>query len=407
MNPAAFLGTLALALAAAKVLGHAFDRVKLPPILGQILAGVVLASLGGFPAEVLRGEGFTALSDLGLVFLLLLTGTESSLKEIRRAGGVSALVAVGGVAVPFLLGLAAARSAGFGLPQALAAGALFTPTSIGVTAVTLLEAGRIRTRVGSTLVGAAILDDVLALCLLAVVLGTGSPQAVLGKATLYFVLTGLFAWKALPALYRQFRRIHLPEAPLTFVVIVTLGLAALAETVGLAGITGAFVAGLAVRERIGEEKLLDRVHAVAYGVFIPLFFVHLGASLDLGGLGGLGRLGPLFLAASFLGKFAGSAVGALLGRLRPLWALQIGVGMLPRMEVSLVVVAVAVRQGVFTGLLADLMTAVALLNMAASLLLTPVALRAAFAMEPAVKPHHPAPGPDFGRPGSSEPKRIP
>ncbi|RMG88751.1 MAG: cation:proton antiporter, partial [Candidatus Dadabacteria bacterium] len=291
MNPAAFLGTLALALAAAKVLGQAFDRVKLPPILGQILAGILLASVGGFPAEVLRGEAFTALSDLGLVFLLLLTGTESSLKEIRRAGGPSTLVALGGVAVPFALGVAAARWLGFGLPQALATGALFTPTSIGITAVTLLEAGRIRTRVGATLVGAAILDDVLALCLLAVVLGTGSPHAVLGKATVYFVLAGLFAWKILPPLYRQFRRIHLPEAPLTFVLIVTLGLAALAETVGLAGITGAFVAGLAVRERMGEEKLLDRVHAVAYGVFIPLFFVHLGSSLDLGGLGGLGRVG--------------------------------------------------------------------------------------------------------------------
>lgn len=389
MNPAAFLGTLALALAAAKVLGQAFDRVKLPPILGQILAGILLASFGGFPAEVLRGEAFTALSDLGLVFLLLLTGTESSLKEIRRAGGPSTLVALGGVAVPFALGVAAARWLGFGLPQALATGALFTPTSIGITAVTLLEAGRIRTRVGATLVGAAILDDVLALCLLAVVLGTGSPQAVLGKATGYFVLAGLFAWKALPPLYRRFRRIHLPEAPLTFVVIVTLGLAALAETMGLAGITGAFVAGIAVRERMGEEKLLDRVHAVAYGVFIPLFFVHLGSSLDLGGLRGLGRVGPLFVAVSFAGKFLGSALGALLGRLKPVWALQIGIGMLPRMEVSLVVVAVAVRQGVFTGGLADLMTAVALLNMALSLVVTPVALRGAFALEPEVEPHHP------------------
>ncbi|GAB6063043.1 cation:proton antiporter [Deferrisoma palaeochoriense] len=393
MNPAAFLGTLALALAAAKVLGQAFDRVKLPPILGQILAGILLASVGGFPAEVLRGEAFTALSDLGLVFLLLLTGTESSLKEIRRAGGPSTLVALGGVAVPFALGVAAARWLGFGLPQALATGALFTPTSIGITAVTLLEAGRIRTRVGATLVGAAILDDVLALCLLAVVLGTGSPQAVLGKATVYFVLAGLFAWKILPTLYRQFRRIHLPEAPLTFVVIVTLGLAALAETVGLAGITGAFVAGLAVRERMGEEKLLDRVHAVAYGVFIPLFFVHLGSSLDLGGLGGLGRVGPLFVGVSFAGKFLGAALGALLGRLKPVWALQVGIGMLPRMEVSLVVVAVAVRQGVFTGALADLMTAVALVNMAASLLLTPVALRAAFGLEPQSGPHHPVPSP--------------
>ncbi len=389
MNPAAFLGTLALALAAAKMLGQAFDRLKLPPILGQILAGVLLASLPGFMRPVLHSEGFGALSDLGLIFLLLITGTESSLRDIRRAGGPSVLVALGGVTVPFFLGLVAARWAGFDLAQALATGALFTPTSIGITAVTLLEAGRIRTQVGATLVGAAILDDVIALSLLAVVLGTGSPQQVLFGAVVYFVLTGLFVWKALPLVYRAFRRIHLPEAPLTFVVIVALGLAALAETAGLAGITGAFVAGLAVRETMGEEKLMDRVHAVAYGVFIPLFFVGLGADLDLGGLGGLGRVGPVLLAASFLGKFLGSAAGALAGRLRPVRALQVGIGMLPRMEVSLVVVAVAVRQGIFAGPHADLMTGVALLNMALSLLATPVLLRFAFGLEPAVEPHHP------------------
>ncbi len=205
---------------------------------------------------------------------------------------------------------------------------------------------------------------------------------------MYFLLTGLFLWKALPLVYRSFRRIHLPEAPLTFVVIVALGLAALAETAGLAGITGAFVAGLAVRETMGEEKLMDRVHAVAYGVFIPLFFVGLGADLDLGGLGGLGRVGPVLLAASFVGKFLGSAAGALAGRLRPVRALQVGIGMLPRMEVSLVVVAVAVRQGIFAGPHADLMTGVALLNMALSLLATPVLLRLAFGLEPAVEPHH-------------------
>ena len=388
MSPAAFLGTLALALAAAKVLGHAFDRLKMPPILGQILAGILLARAPGPFGAALGTEVFRALSDLGLIFLLLVTGSESRLADIRRAGARSALVAMGGVALPFAAGAWAARGLGFGPAAALATGALFTPTSIGITAVTLLEARRIRTPVGATLVGAAILDDVMALALLAVVLGTGTVQGVLGAAVLYFAGAILFAWKALPALYRLFRRIHLPEAPLTFVIIVALGLAALAETAGLAGITGAFVAGVAVRETMGEERLLDRVHAVAYGVFIPLFFIQLGATLDLGRVGGVARAAPLLLAASFGGKFLGSALGALAARMGWTQALQVGVGMLPRMEVSLVVVAVAARQGIFSGALADLMTGVALLNMALSLLATPVLLRFAFGLESAVEPHH-------------------
>ncbi len=389
MSPAWFLGGLAIALASAKLLGHLFDRIRLPPILGQILAGLLLAQVAGPLPGVLRSEGFTALSDLGLVFLLLVTGTESSLSDIRRAGLPASLVALGGVLVPFGAGVAAARALGMDLPASLAVGALFTPTSIGITAVTLLEAHRVRTRVGATLVGAAILDDVIALGLLALVLGTGTPAGVLGRAVGYLVAAGLFGWKVLPRLYQLFRRVHLPEAPLTFVIVVALGLAAAAESVGLAGITGAFVAGLAIRETMGEEKLLDRVHALAYGLFIPLFFLHLGAVLELDRATGLARVAPLLLAASFGGKFAGAAVGALAARLGWIRSLQVGIGMLPRMEVSLVIVAVAVRQGAFPGPLADLMTGVALLNMALSLVATPALLKASFRLEPAVAPVHP------------------
>ncbi len=382
MSPALYLGALAVALASAKVLGHLFDRIKLPPILGQVLAGLILVSLPGPLAGALRSEAFLALSDLGLIFLLLVTGSESSLSDIRRAGLPAALVALGGVILPFALGAGAARWLGFGMPQALATGALFSPTSIGITAVTLLEAHRIRTRVGSTLIGAAILDDVLALGVLAAVLGTGSPQGVLLGVVVYFGAAALFGWKVLPVAYRAVRAVHVPEAPLTFVIVVALGLAALAETVGLAGITGAFVAGLAVRETMGEEKLLDRVHAVAYGVFIPLFFIRLGATLELDKLGGLGAVAPVLLAASFGGKFLGSAAGALGARMGAVGSLQVGIGMLPRMEVSLVVVAVATRLGVFSGPMADVMTGVALLNMAVSLVLTPSLLRASFRLGP-------------------------
>ncbi len=389
MNLALLFGSLALALAASKLLGQAFDRLKLPPILGQILAGLLLVQLPGAVPEMLRGEAFAAFSEVGLLCLLLLTGTESRLGDIRRAGVPATLVALGGVFLPLAAGYGASLFLGMTSPQALVVGALFTPTSIGITALVLLEAHRLRTAVGATLVGAAILDDVIALGLLAVVLGTGSPVQVLAKAVGFFALAGLFGWKLLPRLYRGFRWVHLPEAPLAFVFIVAFGLAAAAEAVGLAAITGAFLAGLAIGERMGEEKLLAKVHAVAYSLFIPLFFVHLGATLDLGKVAVIGHYAPLLLAASFGGKFLGSAAGALAARLSPVRALQVGLGMLPRLEVSLVVVAVAIRQGVFQGALADVMMGVALLNMSLSLLFTPLLLRAAFRLEPEAEPHHP------------------
>jgi len=389
LSEVAFLWTLALALAGAKLFGHAFDRLRLPPILGQILAGLLLAQVPGFLAETLRGEAFSALSDLGLLCLLLVTGTESRVSDMRRAGVASTVVALGGVLVPFAAGIAAAEHLGLTTPQALVLGSLFTPTSIGVTAVTLLETHRLRTAVGATLVGAAIVDDILALAILALVLGTGSLGGVVAKAVAFFAVALVLGWQVLPRVYQHYRKVQLPQASLALVLVATFALSALAESVGLAAITGAFVAGLAVREKMGEERLLERIHSLSYGLFIPLFFLHLGASLDLTRLGGLGRYAPVLLAASFGGKFLGSAAGALIARMGWVRSLQVGIGMLPRMEVSLVIVALANRQGIFAGTLADLMVGIALLNMAVSLLVTPTLLAAAFRLEPDIEPHHP------------------
>jgi Kef-type K+ transport system membrane component KefB len=389
MSEVAFLWALAAALAGAKLLGHGFDRLKLPPLLGQILAGVLLAHLPGFWGPALQSETFASLADLGLLCLLLVTGTESRVADMKRAGGASLLVAVGGVVAPFAAGLAAAQVLGLSTPQALVIGALFTPTSIGVTAVTLLDAHRLRTAVGATLVGAAIVDDILALVVLALVLGTGSLLGIFAKASAFCAAALVIGWKVMPRVYRSYRPAQVPQASLAFVLVATFALAALAETAGLAAVTGAFVAGLAVRETMGEEKLLERIHTVSYGLFIPLFFLHLGATLDLASLGGLGRFAPILLLASFGGKFLGSAAGALAARMGWVRALQVGIGMLPRMEVSLVILALAIRQGIFPGSLGDVMTGVALLNMTASLLCTPLLLGAAFRLEPAIEPHHP------------------
>jgi Kef-type K+ transport system membrane component KefB len=389
MSEVAFLWALAAALAGAKLLGHGFDRLKLPPLLGQILAGVLLAHLPGFWGPVLQSETFASLADLGLLCLLLVTGTESRVADMKRAGAASLLVAVGGVVAPFAAGLAAAQVLGLSTPQALVIGALFTPTSIGVTAVTLLDAHRLRTAVGATLVGAAIVDDILALVVLALVLGTGSLLGIFAKASAFCAAALVIGWKAMPRVYRSYRPAQVPQASLAFVLVAAFALAALAETAGLAAVTGAFVAGLAVRETMGEEKLLERIHTVSYGLFIPLFFLHLGATLDLASLGGLGRFAPILLLASFGGKFLGSAAGALAARMGWVRALQVGIGMLPRMEVSLVILALAIRQGIFPGSLGDVMTGVALLNMTASLLCTPLLLGAAFRLEPAIEPHHP------------------
>lgn len=388
MSPAALPATLALALGLAKICGYLFDRLRLPPALGQILAGLLLAGMPGPVPGVLRGESFGALGELGLLLLLLVTGTESRVSDMRRAGRAALLVALGGVAAPLAAGYAAARYLGLDHGQSVVVGALLTPTSIGVTAVTLLEAGRLRTSVGATLVGAAIVDDLLALGLLAVVLGAGGLLALTLKGAGFLAGAVFAGWFLLPRLYRRARQVHLPEAGLSIVLTATFALAALAEGAGVAAITGAFVAGLAVRERLNEERLMEGLHAVANGLFVPLFFVRLGATMDFTGFGTLGRFAPLLLLASFGGKFLGSAAGALAARAGAARAVQVGVGMLPRMEVSLVVAALAVGRGLFPGELGDAIVGFTLLNIAASLLATPLLLAAAFRLEPTIETVH-------------------
>ena len=349
---------LTVILAAAKVAGHLSVRVGQPAVLGELLAGVVLGNL--------RLVGFTGfdtfaadptvdvLARLGVVILLFEVGLESTVREMFRVGLPSLLVALLGVVTPFALGWAVSAwlLADRSEYVHVFIGATLTATSVGITARVLQDLGRSRTAEARVILGAAVIDDVLGLIILAVVGGiiTSADRgiemsyagmgAILGTAVAFLVTALLLGVWLSGRLFGLAARLHGGGVLLATALIFCFGLAYLASIVGLAPIVGAYAAGLILEQRHfqsfvdrGEQQLERLLHPIST-FLVPLFFVFMGMRVDLSSFSRLsvfGLAGVLTLAA-IGGKLACSlgAVGRSFDRL------SIGIGMIPRGEVGLI-----------------------------------------------------------------------
>ena len=363
-------------LLAAKLGDELFKRLGQPGIVGEILAGVLIGpSVLGW---VKPDEVFQVFAELGVVFLLFWVGLETRLSDMRAVGAQATRVGVLGVVFPFLGGIALGFALGDGSAEAIFLGVALTATSVGITSAVLIELGVVRTAAARTILGAAVIDDVLALLLLAVATGladngsldVGDLALVVG-ISLAFV--AFFALVGTRVTQRWPRLLHAPrfsESPLLPAVLVCLGLAALAAEVGLAAVIGAFLAGMIVAET-REQHPIEREVAPLYAFFPPFFFVFIGAELDLGTLAGGGALAlfagltALAVATKYLGAWFGAR--ALPFRERRV----VAVGMIPRGEVGIIVAGI----GASAGVVGDERFAVIVAMSVATTLLAPPLLR--------------------------------
>lgn len=359
MEPLAnVLLALAIVLAAGRLAGSAAERLHQPAVLGELLVGVALGNLPG-PAggwlTAMAGDATMGLfASLGAVVLLFEIGLESTLGEMLRVGHRALLVAVLGVAAPWLLGWWVGALA---LPDRSVyvhafLGATLTATSVGITARVLKDLGHARSPEARVILGAAVIDDVLGLVILAVVgsivaavnAGTAPSVAgagvVLGKALVFLLAACTLGVHASPRVFAAAARLHGQGALLTTALACCFALAWLAARIGLAPIVGAYAAGLVLEEAHygdftlrGEHRLDELVRPVAT-FLVPTFFVLLGMRVDLGAAAHPHALGLALLltAAAVLGKQA-CALGGLGGGLD---AVSIGLGMVPRGEVGLI-----------------------------------------------------------------------
>ncbi len=332
--------------AAAQVLGWAFRSLKQPAVIGEVLAGVLVGpALLGLVHE---GEVLEFLAELGAVFLLFMVGLETRLRDILEVGKEAFLVAVLGVLLPFVGGYVYGVGIGFEQLPALFLGTALVATSVGITARVLQEMGVLSKPYSRIILGAAVIDDVLGLIVLAIVSGIAEAGAIeVGTIVRLVLLSALLVGGAilLVPLVRRLPLERLPvSSPLGFALAFALGFAALAGAIGLAPIVGAFMAGMVLAE-VREKYQLERpVHAVE-SLLSPLFFAHVGSRLDLAALAQPATLvtGTIVTLIAVAGKLVGGFLGALTQGARS--ATVVGMGMVPRGEVGLIVASIGLSAG--------------------------------------------------------------
>lgn len=329
----------------------------------------------------LASPEFHALAFLGITILLFLSGLETEPEDIKNAGKGGFITSILDVSVAFLFGYIVGHTLGFPTLQSLAIGAILTATSVGVTVRTLMDLDRLHTKVGAFILTIAVLDDVLGILILSIIVGKGSILFMGIKVALFFVIAFILGIKFIPYIIDISSRIHIRYILLSIALTLCFLYGALAESLGLAAITGAFIAGLTIGTTPQSRRILDYIRELGHSFLIPLFFVWVGASFDFSALKDVGLLVLLFIPAAFIGKIIGCTIGAKISGFSNLEAIQVGVGMIPRMEVALVVVATAISLGVFTGDLAHQMLAATVLLVITSAIVTPILLKILFQKE--------------------------
>lgn len=328
--------------ASAKVLGELFIRLRMPAIIGELMAGVLL---GNYVLGIISTENHVLMSfaEIGVIFLLFHVGLEIRVKDLFAVGRTAVFVGLLGVLLPLVMGFLTVFGLGFPFVESLFIATAILATSVGISVKVLQDMGLIKHKVAYIVLGAAVLDDILALIVLAIVKGLARQQfntlefSLLVLESIAFV--GFLTWWG-PRVARRTRKwvekLNIPEGPFVLSVILCLGLAELADVIGLAAIIGSFMAGIVIDEMAGVYDLENKVKYVNE-FLLPFFFVMMGAHLDPRTFIEP-RLVVLVLAISGI-AIVSKMIGAGLASWKEDWRtkIQIGVCMVPRGEVGIIV----------------------------------------------------------------------
>lgn len=363
---------LVLVWLAAKAAGEAMERIGQTAVLGELLAGVIIGP--GVLGLIHESEVLHALAELGVLILLFEVGLESDLGDLLRAGLQATLVALVGVAAPFGVGFGVMHWLGHPPLVAVFVGATLTATSVGITARVLADLGRLHDAAAKVVLGAAVVDDILGLIILAVVTGiaqTGSVSiasvgVLSGKAVVFLVVAVVLGVRLAPTLLRWVGLMRSRGTLVVYSVVFAVALAAVADLIGLATIIGAFAAGLVLATTERRAHIEERIKPVA-DLLVPVFFVVVGmkvqpAILNPFGPGGVLGVALLLTAVAVASKLAAGLVVYQRGVRR--W--PVAVGMVPRGEVGLIFAGTGLAVGVIAqDLYSALVVAVMLTTFAA------------------------------------------
>ncbi len=390
---------LVILIAAAKLGGYISLRLGQPSVLGELIAGLIL---GPSVLDLLHHTPFTSqhldetialLAEMGVLLLMFLAGLELHIKDLVKSGRVAALAGTLGVVFPVVMGFGVGLLFGMATLPAVFIGLVLAATSVSISAQTLMELRVLRSRVGVGLLGAAVFDDVLVILGLSVLLaltieggGLAEVGLVLLRMALFLAAASAVGVLLLPRLSRRVDKLPISQGLVAFALVTLLLFAWAAEALGsMAAITGAFLAGLFLSRSPLRDRIQASVSVIAYGFFVPIFFISVGLVADTHMLLGQGLwLIIAMVLVAIVSKIMGAGLGARLAGFTNREALQLGVGMMSRGEVGLIVATLGVSQGLLSGQVFAGVVGVVIVTT----LLTPPALRQLFA-----RPTEPAPNP--------------
>jgi len=351
MDTTHLLVTLIVVWLGAKVGGEAATRIGQPAVLGELVAGVLVGP--GALGLVHDSEVLHALAEIGVILLLFEVGLESDLDELLEAGAQSTVVAFTGVVAPFVLGFATVRAFGYPTLVAVFGGAALTATSVGITARVLTDLGKLRDLSARVILGAAIIDDIIGLIILAVVSGLAAAGSIslaqVGllsfKAVAFLVVAVVLGVRLSPWLVEQASNMRARGTLIVTAVVFAVALAAVADVLGLATIIGAFAAGIVLTRTERRVHIEERVRPVS-DLFVPIFFVTIGMKVEPRMLNPFGE-GQLGFALVLTGvAIAAKLVAGLAVYQRGVRRWAVGVGMVPRGEVGLIFAGIGLSSGV-------------------------------------------------------------
>lgn len=395
MEDYSYLISIALILLSTKVLGLFSKVVRLPQVVGALLAGIILgpACLG----IVHSTEMLSNLSEIGVIVLMFAAGLETDIDELKRSGKASFLIALIGVLVPLAGGAAVAyffndSTDSNVMLQNIFIGIILTATSVSITVETLKEMGKLSTRAGNAILGAAIIDDILGIIALTVVISMADESVNIGIVLLKILGFFAFTFVAAVGYHYAFKKWTDNSAvKLRRYVVISfvfcLVLAYCAEVFfGVADITGAFFAGLALSGTKKSEYISKRFDTLSYLLLSPIFFAGIGIKVELPKMNGeIVLFTVLLCVVAALTKVIGCGLGAKICKYTSKESLQIGVGMISRGEVALIVA----NKGEAVGLMSDKFFAPVIIMVVFTTVVTPVLLKLVFkdkTSEPETKP---------------------
>lgn len=388
---------LAIIVLGAKLFGYLASRINLPMVVGEISFGIILGPSiinimalhwGGQPIfahHETSSEIIKVMAELGVLLLMFLAGLETDLVAMRKVGVAALNSAIGGVILPFVGGMGLGLAFGMPMKEAIFVGTILTATSVSISAQTLIELDKLRTKEGATILGAAVIDDVIGILMLSVVVavfatGGGSPPPlwlVAVKMLGYFAI-GIALAPLAKRFLAWFQKLPVSEPLVAAAVVIALLYAFAAEHWGgVAAITGSYLAGIILATGDWKHELEEKSQVLVYSMFVPIFFVDIGLRANLReALGGnLIWIALAIVLVAIFGKIIGSGIGAKLSGFSMKESIRVGSGMVSRGEVGLIVAGIGLEQAVITEDVFSLMV----LMVVATTLITPILLRLSFA----------------------------